>query len=225
MSAVGSEVAVVSLGMACQSSRQIRRHVPLLRKLIGDKSLRESSLPFDWLICPPESAARILEDSARFPETPDEIQYQGGWPWWKKYNAYFWHEFLRKGEHVPIAEGFENSRSKFLHLWDKFTDLANVPRRIFVLSNTQNNLVKVREWTGTIDPQFNQEPIEQLIRAVNLRLPAGKNEFVVVSYQSRVQKRLFLSSGQFEFIEEDRTDWEGSDNEWTTIFQKTVAAS
>jgi hypothetical protein len=210
--------------MACQSSRQIRRHVSLLRKLTGDKTLRESSLPFDWLICPPESAAHMLADSASFPDSPGEIQYQGGWPRWVKYNAYFWHEFLVRGTHIPIAEGFEKSRSKFLHLWQKFANLSAVPRRIFFISNTQNNLDKVQEWTRTIDPMFTPEPIEQLIRSVNARFPCGENEFVVVSYTSRLRPGSTFKGARMELIQKDPSDWEGSDDEWDRVLAKTFAA-
>jgi hypothetical protein len=166
----------------------------------------------------------MIADSASFPDSPDEIQFQGGWPRWVNYNAYFWHEFLVKGAHIPIAEGFAKSRSKFLHLWDKFGKLSAVPRRVFFISNTQNNLDKVQEWTGTIDPMFTPEPIELLIRSVNTRFPSGENEFVVVGYESRLQPGSTFNGARLELIQKDGSDWEGSDNEWDKVLRKTITA-
>ncbi len=54
MSAVGQKVAVIGLGMSCQSSAQIRSHVPLLARLTGDETLKISAMPFDNIICVPD---------------------------------------------------------------------------------------------------------------------------------------------------------------------------
>ena len=219
MSAVGDKAVVASLGMACQTSRQIRRHIRLLRDLTGDKSLKQSSLPFDWLICQPDSAARMLEDSSFFPNNADEIVYKGGRPWWERYNAYFWHEFTRKHQAMPIHEGFQNAYEKYSYLAGKFASLRRVQQRIFVVSNTQNNLDKVEEWTGTVDRRLNQESLRRLANAVDAFMGNGSNTYVIVSYESRIKLPVDLPRTKVCLIPEDTTEWEGSDDAWSGVFK------
>ena len=59
MSVVGDKVAVVSLGMSCQTAVQIRDHVSVIAASAGDATLRPSALPFDSIVCHPASAVKM----------------------------------------------------------------------------------------------------------------------------------------------------------------------
>lgn len=219
MSAAGKKVAIVSLGMACQSSWQIRKHIRLLRELTQDRSLRESSMPFDWLISQPDGASKLIRDQAFFPESPEEITRQGGRPWWGRYNTYFWHDFTRKRAPIPISEGFENARQKYNHLWSKFQSIRNVERKIFVISNVQNNLDMVAETTGTVDFHFKATQLGNLMSAADAWTEAGSNEYLVVSYEDRIDPDIHLRNTKIITISKDESEWEGSKDAWNFAFK------
>src|SRR3974377_835832 len=99
MSAVGLKVGVISLGMSCQSSAQIRAHVPLLSRLTGDDALKKSAMPFDNIICRPDSAASVLQADIFYPDDPNALLESEG-ARWKDFGVYFWHEYRLHKHHV-----------------------------------------------------------------------------------------------------------------------------
>jgi len=93
MSAIGNRVGVVSLGMCCQASIQIRQNVDLIGRASGDSSVRISGMPFDGLICPPASASKMLAARMFYPEMPQDIECVKEGAYWRDFNVYYWHEY------------------------------------------------------------------------------------------------------------------------------------
>ena len=101
MSVVGRNLGVISLGMSCQSALQIRDNVDVLKRVCGDETLTASGLPFDSIVCPPESAIKMLRTDTYFPPSSDDVTLFRG-AYWRDYNVYFRHEFTLRKKHVLV---------------------------------------------------------------------------------------------------------------------------
>src|SRR5580692_5743681 len=150
MSIISAKVAVVSLGMSCQTTWQIQSNARLLVELLHiAEPFAQGGMPFDWLIAPPASVASMLAARCLFPECAEHLKLNFA-PWWPAHNVYYWHDFRLPDGSYELATGFQQTAAKYQYLLNKFVGLAGVERRIFVISNTQNNLDHVARTTGTI---------------------------------------------------------------------------
>lgn len=150
MSLLGEHCAIVSLGMSCQTSHQLRRHADLLKVLLEDSTLEPSSMPFDNVIAPPSGAAALLSWRRFLPPIGELVANPV--PFWAGPNIYFWHDFVtaRPGEYEMSRSGFEIFSSKLAHKAQKFEQLAARRRVICVISNTQGNLGGISDGSGGI---------------------------------------------------------------------------
>ena len=153
MSLIGEQVAVVSLGVSCQTAARINSEVRLIRALAGDPSMRVTALPLDWVLAPIMSTTEMLKDLGAFPAL-EEITFRGsgtGKPWWRRMNCYYWHafDFLDGGPDL-VDENYEQVRAKFRSMADKASSLRDGRRVVCVVSNTQPNLDEVVDAVGTL---------------------------------------------------------------------------
>ena len=134
------EVALISLGMSCQTKHQIDIFVGALPET-DRTAFRAASSPFDTLLCPANSAARLLRDGIPVFGRED-IEVRDGRAWWVRYDACFWHwhfEFEGNRKVLSIDHGFEREQSKFAHKRENLMRSGLTSARFF-WSNTQNNL-------------------------------------------------------------------------------------
>jgi len=229
MSAVGLKIGVISLGMSCQSSAQIRAHVPLLSRLTGDDALKKSAMPFDNIICRPDSAAGMLQADIFYPDDPDGLLESEG-ALWPDFGVYFWHEYRLHKHHVlEYITGRLNTRrayrelsGKYAHLAGKFRQARQLERLVFVISNSQNNL-SMYSATADIDPTLTAAGVELLCDACDAYV-GRPCEYVLATYAGRLagevsRKRLTV----FKLIP-DASDWEGDPAQWGEVFEQYFAS-
>ena len=228
MSAVGLKVGVISLGMSCQSSAQIRAHVPLLSRLTGDDTLKKSAMPFDNIICRPDSAASMLQGDTFYPDDPNALLESEG-ARWKDFGVYFWHEYRLHKHHVlEYITGRLNTRrayrelsGKYAHLAGKFRQARQLERLVFVISNSQNNL----SMYGTepdIDPALTAAGVELLCDACDAYI-GRPCEYVLATYEARLTGEVSRKHLTVFKLTPDASDWEGDPVQWGELFEQYFA--
>ncbi|TWI87553.1 hypothetical protein JM93_02119 [Roseibium hamelinense] len=130
MSAGGENTAIVSLGMSCQSARQIRKSIDVLSASLGEQVKPDRSF-FDGLIAPITGMCRLFEDG--FPIFSREQIIPGpGEPTWQPYGIRFLHHFRDEAGTADVLVQFEENLSRFSYLRQKFLRLRDRARVIFL---------------------------------------------------------------------------------------------
>lgn len=218
MSVISPKAAVVSLGMSCQTTWQIQSNAPLLAALLRiPEPFAQGGMPFDWLISPPASTAGMLAAHCLFPGRAEDLKLNFA-PWWPAHNVYYWHDFKSPEGSYDLAAGFPQETAKYQYLLNKFAGLACVERRIFVISNTQNNLDQVAQATGTISDRIAAADIVDLCAATD-RFFAAASEYVVVSYADRLDKAVDRKNIKTYQLVRDTSDWQGDITQWAGVFR------
>ena len=218
MSIVSAKVAVVSLGMSCQTTWQIQSNARLLVELLRIAGpVAQGGMPFDWLISPPASITGMLAAGCLFPVRAEDLTLNFA-PWWPAHNVYYWHEFRLPDGSYELATSFQQTAAKYQYLLNKFVGLAGVERRIFVISNTQNNLDHVARTTGTISDKLAAADIVELCAATD-RFFAGPSEYIVVSYADRLDKAVERKNIRTYQLARDASDWQGDIAQWAGVFR------
>jgi len=222
MSVVGEKLAVVSLGSSCQSAHQIKQNAGMLSALTGE-ALTPKRFPFDWLICPPGRTAAWIRSGERFPRSPVELSpyRQEGTFLWERRGAFFWHDF-RQQKMVDVEGTFSLTRDKYHRFFNSFDDLRRRERVVFVVSNTQNNLMSVlgedyRKGGFTFTPE-NTRAVKQSAEDA-LGKPC---EMLVVTYAERSVPALESAADErieVVRIEPDASEWKGNDAAWRALLQ------
>lgn len=224
MSLAGARVGVISLGMCCQSTFQIRQQAKLVADLCGDPTMTRSGMPFDGIICPPASAALILKTNRFRPDHIDELTIPNT-AHWREVNAYFWHEFKsRKRDRVFRAgdeRHFRRLAEKYDYMAGKFRRLGTLERLVFMISNSQNNLPKVAEMTGTIDPVMDLQSIDALAAAGDAFFQR-RCEYVVVGYEKWLRGRCERDNVSVFALAPDDSEWQGDPLQWEQVFRAVL---
>ena len=214
MSAIGDRIAVVSLGLSCQTSRQIDGHVPLLRQLTGDESLEKASLPFDWLISTTRGLVGLIEEGSFFPETHEGFCADQGRLRLKAHDILYWHEsrlFARAGD-----PRFENSKAKFHYTSARFQQIAKLDRVVAVMSDTQPNLPwKEERWKIRLTDTSLAEAEEA--RNAFAKFLGRPVDLLMVS---RNPQPLFSARPDFAHYHmiPEKDGWAGNGREWAAVF-------
>lgn len=217
MSVIGSETAIVSLGMSCQSAYQIRRHAELISSCLkGGEALEASRLPFDWLICPPSSARRILEDGRFFPNHSDALEIKHA-PYWRDYDTHFWHDFLDGDRNYDLPQNFRGTQEKYERLAEKFHALGKLRRLVFVLSNSQNNLEFVANRILAPKKRISAAQIEELCDTTD-RFFGRRCEYIVVTHSTRLDCDPDRDNVEVYRIDRDPSEWRGEPRMWARVF-------
>ncbi|MEO1199713.1 MAG: hypothetical protein AAFX39_10850 [Pseudomonadota bacterium] len=213
MSAIGDGCAIVSLGMSCQGARQLRKNLGLLGDLTGGEMAHGSHF-FDSLISPLEGIAQLLDDG--FPMfSRQDIADGPGHPTWRPYGLRFLHHFREAtGAEADIDVYFERDSSKFVHLREKFLNLRDVPRLIFIVQNSQNNLDDVAKTIGLNDITLSAATLRRLSASVG-RFFGRPCPMIVASYRGR-QGDVVLPD--HAVLTRDDSEWEGDKAQWQALF-------
>jgi hypothetical protein len=135
---------------------------------------------------------------------------------------FFWHDF-RQQKAVDVEGTFSLTRDKYDRFFNSFDDLRKRERVIFVVSNTQNNLVSVlggdyQKGGFTFTPE-NTRAVKQSAEDA-LGKPC---ELLVVTYDERSvpaleslpEERMTVAR-----IRPDDSEWKGDDATWSALFQR-----
>jgi hypothetical protein len=228
MSVVGARVAVVSLGMCCQASFQIRHHVKLIADLSDDPTVTVSGMPFDWLICPPKAGIKILRQDAFYPRRLDELRISEG-AYWPEVDAHFWHEFrprksgLLRRRKLDPKRAHQELMEKFEYMATKFRALATMPRLIFVMCNTQNNLPRAAELAANVDYVLSLDSIGDLMAQADAFF-GRRCEYVFATYEKWVRGRPGPENASVFTLAPDDSEWEGDPAQWEKIFRAVFSS-
>jgi hypothetical protein len=215
VSAIGDRVAIVSLGLSCQSSRQIDGHVPLLRELTGDAGLAKVSLPFDWLISTASGLTGMVADRCFFPETHTELCADQNRLRLRAHDILYWHEsrlFARAGH-----PGFEDAKAKFRHTSSRFEQISKMDRVVAVISDTQSNLPMIEEQWNVRLIDTSLEQVEELRREFSNLVDRPVDLLMV----SRTPRPDFPRRSDFAYYHmvPEAEGWAGNGREWGAVFK------
>jgi hypothetical protein len=224
MSAVGRKLAVVSLGMSCQSTYQIRLNVPAIAAATGDDRLAISGMPFDGIVCPPQSASRMLATDTFFPADNDELTISTG-AFWKAYNVHFRHEYKLRKIHIleylrgrlNVARAHRDLVSRYSYLAGKFRNLRQVERLVFVMSNTQNDLVRYKAEVGT-DYVLTMGTIGALCDQCD-DFFGRRCEYIFSTHEDRTSGTCDRPGLTVFKLTPDPSEWKGDDLQWKRVFE------
>src|SRR5215217_1929989 len=121
MSLSSSRTAVISLGMSCQTSRQIKVHHRLLRSALRDEDLHPVSSFFNNLISPITATTSLFAADLEPPSSAAEI-VRWSRPFWERHGMFFWHDAFEP----------DTLCRKYQHLSGKLRALRDKQRLIFV---------------------------------------------------------------------------------------------
>ena len=213
------DVGLFSIGLSCQTAHQLRT----ARSKLAEVGIECDSVPsgyFDWLICPPKSATRLIADG--IPEfKPGDIVLRNQ-PCWADYEFYFWHDF-RQDEEIDIEQHFERSLGKFNHLRHRFQEMDRYRRIVFVLSNSQNNLIEVQQDTGALDYMLDDGKVMELKIELEKFL-SRKVELLVLTYKDRFAGEK-VGDYWLEYLEPDTSEWKGDSKVWQDCLRRYFSRS
>jgi hypothetical protein len=230
---IGARTALVPLGLSCQPAHQIEAHRALAETLCGE-SLRRRTTPFDWRIVGLADIAAMIEDDEFWPRAAGEIwlEEQADPPgsgslrtkrYWPRRRCWFWHETQRS--HLVFS-------LKQAHLAQNFARLAEVERRIFFVSNLQNNLAPLRQ---TVELAITADDALRCWRALERRFGACSLHLV-----TRPELTAGMPPGSADEMTQvpnlpvylhiappDAPDmtWKGADQTWQSVLHRALAAA
>ena len=229
MSLLGKTLAVVSLGISCQTTFQLLRAKARISAAHGE-DLVEASMPFDWRIVGPADVAGMLKDDEFYPKDQAELTLDRR-RYWARRRCWFWHDKW---------DDFGRFRSKQDHLVENWRKVPATRRQVFIASNTQNNLPAKRAEAGGFDVTTRLEDLFALQARLEVLFPAPELHFV-----TRAPLMVDLQAYGFTGIRErehhvrvasmsregvhlhqvglDRTQWSGDDAAWDSVLDRIMA--
>jgi hypothetical protein len=199
-------VALISVGISCQTAHQLRSHKALVSEIIGD-AVQECATPFDWLLCPVSAAARMVSSGQFFPVDRQALDGNRR-PYWPAMDVHFWHEHF---------EQWPDFITKATHVRDNWQRISNVERKVFILSNTQNNIAHSLTSPPPRSGRASYQPIEcrliwadVLQLATALRCAFGEIELHCVTHDA-----MATTAGiTVHRLTRDESVWAGNDQAW-----------
>jgi len=127
---INNSVAICSLGLSCQTAMQLyanQKSIQLQMKC----ELVSFRTPFDYLISSPFGISRMIKEGKFFPDKVEQFNFKKS-NYWEEMNCLYIHE--------KIQNRFSELIPKWNHISSNFLRLSNYNKKIFIISNTQNNL-------------------------------------------------------------------------------------
>lgn len=210
MALFGRRTAIIPLGVSCQTAHQIERAAPHIAEETGEIFTPEST-PFDWRIVGVAGLGAMLLENNPYPASADELVGTKR-PYWAKHRCHFWHDG---------AGNFAEFTAKQAHLWNNWRWIGCYERKVFVLSNTQNNLAEKSRTVGGFD--YLIDPLELVMLASILAGLFERPELHVVTRKDLVTDLAQLAPVArglkgvrlgVHLIETDASSWHGDDRLW-----------
>ncbi len=206
---VGSRLAVIPLGVSCQTAHQVELHRREIEKR-AEESLDDARTPFDWRIVGPADVAAMIEADELFPTSVDELSSDRN-RYWKRRSCWFWHDKF---------DDFSRFTSKQGHLVDNWRRIGEAKRKIFVISDTQNNLERVLKPFKATPPRVEPKGLEALAGVILARFGGAEVHLVTNRGWKMPVPELFT----VHWIAPDRSSWQGDDTAWGRILDRIVTA-
>ncbi len=208
MALIYNDFSIVSVGMSCQTAEQIYAQKDALDAMVGETSARHNT-PFDWLICPPASAVRLLNRGQFVPETNQSLRRVHDRVVCDDTGAWYWHN--------PRAiENFDTVTSRFNHMAKTLRSLAEKPVLAF-WSNSQRNLDHSAIHYG-IDIVARAQELRQLEAALIRHLPQAKLIQVVMDDRCDLSDPPPPGSYTRYKPQDPNRDWRGNHAFWREVF-------
>lgn len=208
---------IVSLGMSCQSAHQLARFAVENPEIVTFKKG-----PFDWLICPADSSISLLDSKLDAPQLT-ELEIRRNHVFWPRHDLWFWHGYMkRKGDlrELALEETFEREAAKFANQRAQFLAL-DPTRTLFIISNTQNNLI------GDV---FDSNEIDRVTFDANrlLSLKASLTNLFRSPINLAAVSRKDRFTGDFpdgidvQLLSSDDSEWKGDDAQWNAALREII---
>ena len=180
--------------------------------------------PFDWLICPVESASSLLQSKLEAPSLA-ELNIHRNHVFWPRHDLWFWHGYMKRDgdiRELALEETFEREASKFANQRAQFLAL-DPARTLFVVSNTQNNLMGDVFDSSELDrAMFDAGRL--LGRKASLTdLFKAPIRLVAVTRRARLTGE-FPDGTDHEILSGDDSEWKGNDSQWNAALRKFTNA-
>lgn len=217
MALFGRRTAIVPLGISCQTAHQLERAQGLIAEL-AQEIFEPATTPFDWRIVGPGDLADMLAENNPYPVTADELEGTKR-PYWRRRRCHFWHD---------PAGNFAAFTEKQAHLWATWSRISRFERKVFVLSNTQNNLPEKAETPGGFDFRIGAAEVvrlagvlAQLFERPELHVVTRKQIFTGLDDMPALAKGLKTRLG-LHLVEPDSTQWQGDPELWDGTFARIM---
>lgn len=212
MTWAGDRLAVVSLGMSCQTALQIR----LREDVFTERGYhgRATNSYFDWIVCSTDAVVATLNDGIP-PLRREDVWIPDGRPIDKRYNAIFWHEFLpdRDAPDVYDIEGmFGSVCEKRGFLADRMAELVKVERLLFVWSNTQSDLAGTSP-RYAVERQLTEDRASRLMMAAE-RYAGRPATFLFVVHPDEWRPFDTPERATIAEIRQQEGGWQGDGIQW-----------
>lgn len=214
---VSDPVTLVSVGMSCQIAHQLSRFAQLNPGLA-----RFQSGPFDWLICPPLSAAAWMRDGMP-PFDRADIVVERNYPYWPKYDFWFWHGFQTKSEQnrvLDIPTNAQRELDKLTYQRDRFLSL-NPSETLFFVGNSQNNLSDEVFTDHENDQYIFDEDKYKLLEHALCGLMNTEVVLQATIRQDRATKSFAIHKNA-HVLPPDMSEWKGNDADWDQLIKKVI---
>jgi hypothetical protein len=198
---------------------QIDSQLDLLSSIVGEPMARVS-LPYDWLIMPPSALVSWISAGQKFPISADEIVAHPNFHW-PRHGLHFWHEFIRDGE-ARVAESFADTQAKFAYLFDRFSSLSRMQRRIWIYSNTQNNLDVVQSVAPALDFRLDANIMRAVATSLNSLFDEGTDEFLFLCRADRVDSNANEAGLPIRILKIDDSEVVGDPIQWAAAFRELI---
>lgn len=210
MALFGRRTVIVPLGISCQTAHQIERAQGVIAEITNEIFVPETT-PFDWRIVGAGDLERMIAENNPYPASADELVGTKR-PYWPSRRCHFWHD--------PAGD-FAAFTAKQAHLWETWGRIGRFERKVFILSNTQNNLAEKAKDPGGFEPRLHTYPVIALAHVLAQRFERPELHVVtrkplfdgldLLAHHARELKGVKLG---MHFVEPDSSQWHGDNELW-----------
>lgn len=207
MTLMGSDTAIVSLGVSCQTAHQLRINQSVAAGLTGE-DMAVVRTPFEWMLTPLDSLVAMIRAGEYFPYSLQELDWCVH-PYWSRYDCFFWHEDIAFAHPTRF-------HMRFLRATERLESTARMRRRIFIVSNTQNALEGVAEEAGGFDYSIDDARLDTLQAALDERF--GPSELYAIGYPHTMT----ATGDRAFYLAIDESSWTGDQDQWAEVLRSII---
>lgn len=214
MALIYDKLAILSVGLSCQTAHHIENQKDFVDGLVGQKSVHKRT-PFDWLIAPAPGITKLLTEDRYFPQSPDELTFlRKKQYYWDRMRLWIFHE-------TRIEERFDDVSTKFKKLKANLS-LLEGKTVLAIWANTQNNL-RPNLVQPRLDVMARQSELQALEQAITTRFP--DSVFFRVTHPERHDATDPMPDGTYSEYDppEGPQNWKGDDALWQSIFKQAIS--
>ncbi|MAC79011.1 MAG: hypothetical protein CML66_13200 [Rhodobacteraceae bacterium] len=215
MALIYDDIAILSVGMSCQTAWRLYEAQGLIDGLVGTPGLRHGT-PFDWTIARPVAVRRALELGRFRPDSPDDLRPRAGRFYWPETGIWYWHEHRAQAEFDSFAAKFDRLTATLEHLRTK--------RVLALWSNGQADLVFPSRRFPSTAPTIGGADLVHLARALDAFFPNCRLFPVVAPHRIAPDRPLRRPPPATYDADDPEQDWQGDPQVWNPILAQAVTA-